>query len=242
MRILKFTLSGELACFKKATTFDVSTEFILTYEIIPITVLKGIIGAILGYDGLSKAFRMQTKPEYMVKLRDVGIGIKPIKLGSKFSQQFTNTTGFANQNENKQGTTNIIKQELLNDIEYDIYITDEFDDFEVLYKSLLNNRVVYPIVLGRKGFNATFSKVELIDFEILTHFEGKLDSIYYTDKAIPKTAKFFSTESTTYKYLVDLPFDYDDLMLYKFKKISYADENITYSDEVIVEEAIAILR
>ena len=237
MRVLKVNLSGDMACFRQATSFDTTTEFILTYDIIPITVVKGIIGAVLGYKGLADAHRNRTQPEYMLKLDDVGIGIKPIKLGEKFTQQITNTTGFTNK-----GMTNIVKQEVLSDVSYDIYITDEFEDFDKLCHYLSKNQTVFPVVLGRKGFNASFSNVEILEVEITDYYKGRLASI--GDQTYVKNEVFdlFSINKVTYQYQISLPYAYNDVMMYVYKDIYFSDAEIIYTGEVITTEAVAIFR
>lgn len=237
MRGLKFTISGQFACFKKATTFDVSTEFILTYDLMPITVLKGIIGAILGYSGLAEANRKKKQPEYMEKLLGVGIGIEPNKLGRKFTQQITNTTGFANK-----GMTGIIQQELLADVSYTIYLTDEFKDFDLLYTKLLKNQTTFPITLGRKGFNAVISDISLFEDTIVKTYEGKMTSIYDTQFATNSMDDLFGDDEETYHYTIQLPIGYDSLLLYNLLEVSYSDALIDYSGEILANKKIAILR
>ena len=237
MRVMSFEISAPLACFRKATTFDKSTEFILTYDMMPITVLKGIIGAVLGYNGLAVAYRNKQQPEYMLKLADVGIGMQPIKLGTKFTQQITNTTGFANKR-----ATGIIKQEVLADVSYRIYLTDEFTDFDLLYQKLISNQTTYPIVLGRKGFNAQISEVRIFEEDILPEFEGSLDSFYENSFVEASDFDLFDDDEETFKYLIDLPIAYDNLMMYKFREIGYSDASISYKGEVLAEQKIAILR
>lgn len=245
MRVLTFNLSGDLACFKQATSFDTSTELILTYDIMPITVLKGIIGAILGYQGLADAYKNHRQPEYMDKLKNVGIGIQPVRLGTKFTQQITNTTGFANEGALQKtaiGQTAIIKQEILADISYDIYLTDEFDDFDKLYHKLMNKQTAFPIVLGRKGFSAQISNVQRLDTTIVKGFSGILNSIGVYNFVQTNKPTLFSTQRETYQYILELPVTYNDLMMYEFEAIYYSDANITYDGEVLKDIGVAIIR
>lgn len=243
MRVLKFNISGEFACFRKATTFDKTTEYILTYDFLPLTALKGIIGAILGYDGLAKAYRTQTQPEYMTKLSGVGFGIVPQKVGTKMTQSIVNTTGFANRGDkNVGGVTNIIKQELLNDLCYTIYVTDEFADFSDLYDRVLHQRMKYPVVLGKKGMFASFSNVDLLDLDIVTGKAECFKSLVYKDKIQEKAEDFFNFETPKFKYDVNLPVGYDELKMYEFAKIVYTDSEIFYTGELFETEAVAILR
>ncbi|MGX7058594.1 CRISPR-associated protein Cas5 [Vagococcus humatus] len=247
MRVLTFNLSGDLACFKQATSFDMSTELILTYDIIPITVLKGIIGAVLGYKGLADAYKNHRQPEYIDKLKNVGIGIQPVRLGTKFTQQITNTTGFANEGALPKttvgiGQTAIIKQEILADISYDIYLTDEFDDFDKLYHKLMSKQTAFPIVLGRKGFSAQISNVQCLDTTIVKGFSGNLNSIGLYNLVQTNKNTLFSTQRETYQYILELPVTYNDLMMYEFEPVYYSDANITYDGEVLKDTAIAIIR
>lgn len=243
MQVLRFNLSGDFACFRKATTFDKATEYILTYDLLPLTVLKGMLGAVLGYDGLAKAYRTKTQPEYMEKLAGVGFGIVPQKVGTKMTQSIVNTTGFANRGDKSVGgTTSIIKQELLNDICYTIYVTDEFLDFNELYERLVTQRVIYPVVLGKKGMLASFSQVELLDLEIVESKQAVFKSIVYKDKIQENADDFFSFELPDFKYDIKLPVNYDELMMYEFAEIIYTDSELVYVGELFETESVAILR
>lgn len=237
MRILTFNISGPLACFRKTTTFDTSTEFILTYDFIPLTAVKGLIGAVLGYKGLADAYRNKRQPEYMEKLSDVGIGIEPITIGTKFNHEITNTTGFANAS-----MTGIIRQEVLSDISYNIYITDEFEDFDLLHDKLRHRRTTYPIVLGKKGFNAVISDVRIIDEEITNGYTGVLASLADDSLVERNELDLLDDNEMTYQYSIDLPIGYDESMMYTFIKINYSDEEICYNGDVILSKSIAILR
>ncbi|MFV0559579.1 MAG: CRISPR-associated protein Cas5 [Enterococcus sp.] len=231
MEVVKFNLSGNLACFRKATTVNGATERVLTYDLIPLTVVKGIIGAILGYNGLAVAYRMQTQPEYMDRLADVSIGIVPIHPGVKFIQSITNTTGFAN----KGGATAIIEQEVLADVSYDIYVTNEFSDFDELCKRLEKQQPKYPVVLGRKGMIAQFSKGERLNLEVEENYSGKLSSLVYYDSInnyVPDYTKQFA-------YDLELPTSYNDLLMYETRRILYEDTEISYGGNVLKESESA---
>ena len=88
MRILKFTLSGRNAFFKKP---DVNSILYYSYGNIHKVALLGLFGAILGYDGYNKMkFHNQNiknkknkkeegiiYPEFYDKLKDIKISISP---------------------------------------------------------------------------------------------------------------------------------------------------------------------
>ncbi len=236
MKVLKFNISGKFACFKKSLSAEVSTDLVLTYDLMPITVLKGLIGAVLGYNGLAKAYRENTKIEYLEKLKDIGIGIVPIKIGDKFFQKHTNTTGFGNA-----GATLIIKQEILQDISYDIYITNEFEDFDLLYEKLAKKQSKYPLVLGKKGMSAVISNVELLDLSIETGFDGSLQSLFYKKQTKEKKKSLMAKVVKT-KFDILLPVDYNKNMEYIHESILFTDQKIEYKGEVFKDLSIAVLR
>ena len=86
MEILRFTLSGKNAFFKKP---DVNTYNYFTYGNIHKVALLGIFGAILGYHGYIQYNENSSKrkkgdleasyPEFYQKLKDLKISILPKK-------------------------------------------------------------------------------------------------------------------------------------------------------------------
>ncbi|HBC95501.1 MAG TPA: type I-B CRISPR-associated protein Cas5, partial [Clostridium sp.] len=95
MKILKFTLSGENAFFKRP---EVNTYFYFTYNCVHKVALLGIFGAVLGYNGYNQMSKTDNYPEFYEKLKDIKLSIVP---GSKTGyfpkkiQSFNNSVGYA---------------------------------------------------------------------------------------------------------------------------------------------------
>ena len=76
MDILKFTLGGKTAFFKKP---EVNTYYYFTFGNIHKVALLGIFGAILGHRGYAATdYETETYPEFYDKLKDIEFSIVPI--------------------------------------------------------------------------------------------------------------------------------------------------------------------
>ena len=221
MKFLKFKIQGDFATFKRGTTVNDTTELILSHDYMPLTALKGFIGAILGYEGLSQATKTG-KIEYMDKLSNAKIAVIPNR-PTKFKQRITNTTGFGNK-----GATMILEQQVLDGIDYTVYISN-FDDYDKLKDMILNNKTVYPLVLGRKGFTASYSEVEEVDVEFheSSYLAGKVKGFMGLD--------YLRTNLEDEDYSdVRLPYSYEN-MLYKHKGYVLTNVNVGYCGDIIID-------
>ena len=221
MKFLKFKIKGDFATFKRGTTVDDTTELVLSYDYMPLTALKGFVGAILGYAGLAQATKTG-KIEYMDKLSNAKFAIIPNE-PTKFKQRITNTTGFGNK-----GATMILEQQVLDGIDYTVYIS-EFEDYDKLKDMMLNNKTTYPLTLGRKGFSASYSEVEEVDVE------------FHENPYFVGSAKGFMSLDCLHTNLDDedyssvkLPYDYEN-MLYKFKDCVLTNQDVKYCGDLIVD-------
>ena len=180
MKILKFTLSGRNAFFKKP---DVNSILYYSYGNIHKVALLGLFGAILGYDGYNKMkFHNQNiknkknkkeegiiYPEFYDKLKDIKISISPNNEGyfEKKVQVFNNSVGYASK---EQGGNLIIKEQWLEYPSWDIYfrVCDEVS--ESLANSILNRKTIYIPYLGKNDHIANMENIKLFkesDIEIL---------------------------------------------------------------------------
>ena len=219
MKFLKFNINGSLALFRRGTSVDDTTELVLTHDYMPPTALKGLIGAIIGYSGLAKASRENTKIEFLKKLDGVKIAVLPNRT-NKFIQRITNTTGFANS-----GSTMIMAQQVLEDLSYEVLVGDNFDDYEKLKDFMFKGKTVYPLTLGRKGFTASYSNVE------------EIESGLYTDSNFVKGFMSFEkvgeiSDDEEYAH-VELPVDYNEHFMYEYKDYVVGDLIGNYGGEFI---------
>ena len=74
MEILKFTLSGKQAMFKKP---EVNAVQYYTYGQLHKPALLGIFGAIMGYSGYNQMQPSDAYPEYYQKLASLQVSILP---------------------------------------------------------------------------------------------------------------------------------------------------------------------
>ena len=219
MKFLKFNLSGDLALFKRCTSVDDTTELILTHDFMPPTAVKDLVGAIIGYSGLAKASRENTEIEFLKKLDGVKIAVLPNRT-NKFIQRITNTTGFANN-----GSTMIMAQQVLEDLSYEVFVGDNFDDYEYLKDLMFKEKTVYPLTLGRKGFTANYSNVEEIESELYT------DSNFVKGfMSFEKLGEIFDYEEYAH---IELPVDYNKHFMYEYKDYIVGGLTSKYSGEFI---------
>ena len=173
MKILKFTLSGKTAFFKKP---DVNTYLYFTYGNIHKVALLGMFGAILGYGGYNqmkkaasskksskKDIQEMAFPEFYERLKNVRISIYPNnKKGfiPKKVQTFNNSVGYASK---EQGGNLIVKEQWLENPSWDIYILIDNEESEKIAEYLLNHKSVYQPYLGKNDHYADITNVEVIE-------------------------------------------------------------------------------
>ena len=143
MEVLKFTLKGKTAFFKMP---EVNTYYYFTYGNIHKVVLLGIFGAILGYGGYSqwKKNDKHPYPEFYRKLADIGVAIVPKENTkgyiNKKIQVFNNSVGYAST---EKGGNLVIKQQWLENPEWDIYVKIDRDEAQKIKESILSRKSVY---------------------------------------------------------------------------------------------------
>lgn len=172
MEVLKFTLCGKTAFFKKP---DINNYKYYTFGHIHKVALLGLIGAVLGYGGYQKqtldlAFnkkaKLDTYPEFYEKLHDLKIGIVPLCEHATFQrklQRFNNTTCFASTG-SKYGQNLIVEEQWLDEPAWDIYIALDCEEAEKIKENLYNNKeIIYTPYLGTNDHLADIKNVEVIE-------------------------------------------------------------------------------
>lgn len=222
MKILKFTLSGKTAFFKKP---DVNSNFYFTYGHIHKVALMGIFGAILGYGGYNQQIRNKMDyPEFYDKLKHIKISIVPqqvvennntsvknkIQNGyfNKIIQTFNNTVGYANKDGNL-----IIKEQWLEDVCWDIYLLLQGSIEEEITYHVLRSETVFTPYLGKNDHLANITSPELLEAE---EFNGdgrfSIESLYLKENfqvsIVDELDDLFDIEKESviiYKYEERLP-------------------------------------
>ena len=176
MEVLKFNLSGNTAFFKKP---DVNTFLYFTYGSIHKMAVLGIIGAIMGMNGYNQ--QKQSKfPEFYEKLKDLKISIVPKNekgYTSKKVQVFNNSVGYASK---EQGGNLIIKEQWLEDPNWDIYVI--IDDNEIsreLKRRLEESDFEFIPYLGKNDHFADISDLKCFNIE-------KIEKIKEIESYFPK--------------------------------------------------------
>lgn len=184
MKILKFTLTGKNAFFKKP---DVNAVLYFTYGNIHKVAILGIFGAILGYGGYNQMnnYNQINKksqldyPEFYDKLKDLKISIVPNNSGSfeKKVQYFNNSVGYASKEE---GGNLIVKEQWLENPSWDIYVIVNDEISEKLANCILNKKATYIPYLGKNDHPANITNIKLYedkDLEIIQN-SNQIDSLF----------------------------------------------------------------
>lgn len=231
MRILKFTLSGNHAMFKKP---DVNSYFYFTYGQIHRPVLLGIFGAIVGYAGYNQMDKNQEYPEYYKKLQNIKISIVSNAKHGYFSKKityFNNSTGFASH---EQGGNLIVKEQWLEEPSWDIYMLLDNREAEKIAEYMMEHKSVYIPYLGKNDHPADVSNVS-IEEGMVQEQAVTLDCLFIKDKAkIDEEAVRFSFNPNLFKYEEALPIELDMVTnQYELEKFVYTNmELVEIEDEI----------
>ncbi|GAB6078500.1 type I-B CRISPR-associated protein Cas5b [Hydrogenobaculum acidophilum] len=155
MRVLVFRLFGDFAHFRKFYT----TSSPLSFSFPPIPTVRGIIGAIMGYD----------KNEYLEKTRHLKIGvgivnpIKKVRMGLNIIFTKGGSGGFdPTLISHRKGDVNKtlrtqIKSEFVKDTCYKVYIGANDEFLENLENILSHHQTYYSVSLGLSELLGDFS-------------------------------------------------------------------------------------
>lgn len=194
MEVIKFTLKGKTAFFKKP---DVNTYLYFTYGTIHKVALLGIFGAILGYRGYNqmsflndykKEFGKILKaneqvedsyPEFYSKLKDLKVSIVRNYLNlSKKVQLFNNSVGYASK---ELGGNLIVKEQWLENPSWDIYVAIDSEEAKALAKIIMERSFVYIPYLGKNDHLADICDVEPIKDIIDVDNPDRIHSLFIKD-------------------------------------------------------------
>lgn len=239
MKILKFTLKGKTAFFKKP---EVNSYFYFTYGHIHKVALLGIFGAILGYGGYAqhKKQKMQTDyPEFYQQLKDIKISIVPNNdkaFISKKIQTFNNSVGYASQ---EQGGNLIVKEQWLEDPSWDIYVLVNDSESEKLALAIINHQCIYQPYLGKNDHFADIDHIELIEDVITVSNISKLDCLTPRESIVFEIVDDFDWDESwddSFKYEEYLPKTLNiDTHLYQLEPFLYTNMKISKISHTIYQ-------
>ncbi len=181
MEILKFRLNGKTAFFKNP---EVNTYLYFSYGNIHKVAILGILGAILGLKGYNQQGSKENYPEFYEKLKDIKIAIVPLNSRGMFDkkiQSFNNSVGYAS---GEEGGNLIVKEEWLENVDWEIYILiDKSKVVQELKDRLLNRQFKYNIYLGKNDHPANILEVELLQGEEIKDITSEIDSLFIKGEA-----------------------------------------------------------
>lgn len=212
MNVLKFTISGTHAFFKKP---DVNAHIYFTYGHIHKIALLGLLGAIVGYKGYNSQEEESVYPQFYEKIRHIKLGIVPsIREGfeesgikgyfTKKIQTYNNTVGYANKDGNL-----IVKEQWIENPCWDIYLLLDNEESEKISGYILNSKSVFIPYLGKNDHFANIENIEIIEADFINVYENiNIDSVF-----LKKYFKFIindivisgDDEESIYKYEEYLP-------------------------------------
>lgn len=224
MDILRFTLSGNQAFFKKP---DVNAYCYFTYGHIHKVVLLGMFGAILGYGGYNTMAMKDKKeraayPEFYEKLKEIHISILPLCRKGSFDKkvvEFNNSVGYASK---ESGGNLIIKQQWLEEPKWQIYLAMDCEESRKIADALLNRKCVYMPYLGSNDHPA-----DITDVYIITG-EKEKNPLHINSLFIKRCADMdVQDEEDWFKYEEMLPIGLDkELNMYIYEKMVFSDMKV----------------
>lgn len=182
MEILKFTLSGSNACFRKP---EMNSYCYFTYGNIHKVALLGMFGAILGYGGYTQmkgwekekgqaAFSLSF-PEFYERLRELKVSVLPFReskgLIPKKIQNFNNSVGYASR---EQGGNLIVKEQWLERPVWEICLLVDCGEAEKIRDAICNRTCVYYPYLGRNDHPADITAITVEEAKECSFELGRL--------------------------------------------------------------------
>lgn len=247
MEILRFSLSGKSAFFKKS---DVNTYYYFTYGNIHKVALLGIFGAILGYGGYTqmKGFEREKKqheltesyPEFYEKLRTLQLSILPKKENgciSKKVQIFNNSVGYASK---EQGGNLVIKEQWLENPEWEICLLINSEEAKRIKEAICGRKCIYYPYLGKNDHPASIDEIIVEEARRCEFDIGRLDCFSPEEFITIADLDFDEKEELdlfgSFQYKEALPYELDGLTnLYQLKNFLYTDEVVNVKNKEVYE-------
>lgn len=250
-KLLSIDLKADFGVLKKP---DTNEPVYLTFNMLHKPALLGILGAIAGYSGFKKQGEM---PEYLMRLKDVKIGIAPLETTDKifheegnFSKtiiKYNNSTGMASDEE---GGNLIITEQTLVAPAYRCYILLDRSnsDHEVLYQYLIRYRAEYLPYLGKNECSVWWDNTTEYDFESFeTDRSFKIHSLFIKDQSLKGNIQWFTLDTSeltqdAYMYFENLPVGYLGKPIYQYEYKSFAFTNFTLKKQYRFPEEYPLLK
>lgn len=215
MEILRFSLSGRNAFFKKP---EVNSYCYYTYGNIHKVALLGIFGAILGYGGYTQMQRIDKAkkkmgisegyPEFYERLKDLKISILPDaehKRGyiPKKVQTYNNSVGYASK---ELGGNLIVKEQWLENPGWEICLLVDSEEAENVQDAICNKKCVYYPYLGKNDHLADILAVRVEKIQEVVFEEERIDCFVPKEKIQIVDVDFDEADTySDFKYEEALP-------------------------------------
>ena len=230
MKILRFSLKGRTAFFKKP---EVNTYYSFTYGNIHKVALMGMFGAVLGYKGYADTkSNAEDFPEFYEKLKNLQYSIIPKNESGfikKKIQQFNNSVGYASK---ELGGNLIVKEQWLEEPGWDIFIKLDSEIAMELADAIIGRRCVYVPYLGKNDHPADISNMTILEDCSLMNSYWRIDSLFIKD-----LAEFGDVD--------DYDDEYADVREFKYEESLPAgldEETHMYYYEIFVHTNLPILK
>lgn len=249
MEILRFSLSGRNAFFKKP---EVNSYCYYTYGNIHKVALLGIFGAILGYGGYTQMQRVEKAkkkmgisegyPEFYERLKDLKISILPNaehKKGyiSKKVQTYNNSVGYASK---ELGGNLIVKEQWLENPGWEICLLVDSEEAKKVRDAICNKTCVYYPYLGKNDHLADISAVRVEKIQKVEVGEGKLNCLAPKEKVQMADVDFDELDEldaySDFKYEEALPVAVDKwINQYILQTFLYTDALVEIEDTEVYQ-------
>ena len=191
MEVLSTIIYSDFGIFKKP---DVNINY-LTYEFIPKPMVLGILGAIAGFSGYSTQEKV---PEYHQKLKDLRVGIQPLKLKPSSKPPYSPTdfcpresslqktfVTYNNYHGYGYGKENLpVKEQILIQPAFRIFIEKgecEEKDYGCLRENILKTLSAYTSYMGKNEFLLSVIWGGVGQFESLETKRSNIDTIFFNE-------------------------------------------------------------
>jgi len=231
MDILRFTLSGKQAMFKKP---DVNSVHYYTYGQIHKPALVGLFGAVLGYAGYGQMDKSEPYPEYYQKLENIRISILPNADKGYFAKKivsFNNSVGYASR---EQGGNLIVKEQWIEEPSWDICVPIDCKEAEKLAEYVTRRKCVYIPYLGKNDHPADIAQVMIVHGCVSEH-ANSLHCLFPKQTAqIDFDADLFGGVENPFKYEEALPIGLNEQTnQYRLEKFVYTNMTLARIEETV---------
>jgi CRISPR-associated protein Cas5h len=232
-KLISIELFADFGMLKKP---DTNEPVYLTFNMLHKPVLLGILGAITGLEGFKEKGKL---PDYYEKLKDLKVGIEPLKHENGNFQKtiiaYNNTTGMASK---ETGGNLIVTEQTLIAPAFRCYfmLDTDIELHKKIDKNLSNYDAEYLPYLGKNEFSVwweNYTQYEFKEFEAAENF--KIASVFIKDKPVKdgKAEEYFDLltdltgQGNTFIYFERLPIGYIEIAP---KQYQYEYRNFAFSD------------